>query len=154
MYDSISENLLSKDIDAPLTSLLRFARETYVQTMREALKKNGFDDIPKNGIYIVGGIARTGSQHGKIVKELGLTKQAASQLIDSLVERGYLTRTVNQSDRRKANIGLTEKGREAASILRRVAKGINDRLVHKVGEEHFNITKQTLMELISINDER
>jgi DNA-binding MarR family transcriptional regulator len=41
---------------------------------------------------------------------LGVTRQAASQLIDTLVVRGYLVREVNPADRRRLNIELTERG--------------------------------------------
>ncbi len=41
-----------------------------------------------------------------------------SQLIDTLVVRGYLTREVNAEDRRRLDITLTERGRAAAAVIR------------------------------------
>ena len=46
-----------------------------------------------------------------MIRGLGVTKQAASQLIDTLVLRGYLTRDVNPEDRRRMTVTLTERGR-------------------------------------------
>ncbi len=48
----------------------------------------------------------------------GVTKQAASQLIDTLVIRGYLEREVNPGDRRRMSIALTYRGRAAATAVR------------------------------------
>jgi DNA-binding MarR family transcriptional regulator len=56
---------------------------------------------------------------------LGVTRQAASQLIDTLVVRGYLVREVNPADRRRLNIELTERGRGAAEATA-AAIGLDD----------------------------
>ena len=53
-----------------------------------------------------------------MIRGLGVTKQAASQLIDVLVLRGYLTREVNAEDRRRMTIELTDRGRAAAAAVR------------------------------------
>jgi hypothetical protein len=45
-----------------------------------------------------------------------VTKQAASQLIDTLVLRGYLDRAVDPEDRRRMTIMLTGRGRAAAAV--------------------------------------
>jgi DNA-binding MarR family transcriptional regulator len=41
---------------------------------------------------------------------LGITKAAASQMIDKMVEQGLMTRVEDPQDRRGKNITLTEKG--------------------------------------------
>jgi DNA-binding MarR family transcriptional regulator len=54
---------------------------------------------------------------GDLVRQLGVSKQAASQLVDVLVLRGYLERQVDPDDRRRLTIALTERGREAAAAV-------------------------------------
>jgi DNA-binding MarR family transcriptional regulator len=46
-----------------------------------------------------------------------VSRQAASQLIDTLVLRGYLTRQINPADRRRMDIELTDRGRAAADAV-------------------------------------
>jgi len=48
------------------------------------------------------------------LRGLGVSKQAVSQLIDSLVLRGYLNREVDPADRRRMTIELTDRGRAVA----------------------------------------
>jgi hypothetical protein len=43
---------------------------------------DGHDDVPRNGPYVLGGMANQGGSAGNLVRELGITKQAASQPID------------------------------------------------------------------------
>ncbi len=54
----------------------------------------------------------------ELIRSLGVSRQAASQLVDTLVLRGYLTRVVNAQDRRRMDIDLTERGRAAAGVVR------------------------------------
>ena len=51
------------------------------------------------------------------IRGLGVTKQAASQLLDTLVLRGFLVRDINPEDRRRMTIDLTERGHAAAAAI-------------------------------------
>src|ERR1700761_1555522 len=100
-----------------MPALLRHARATYGQAMRRALAQAGYDDIPANGLYIIGGLAlgeERGIPIGQLVRELRVTKQAAGQLVDTLVLRGYLDRASDPEDRRKLIVTLPPRGRAAA----------------------------------------
>src|SRR5665213_816565 len=104
--------------DVVLPALLRASRGAYAHAVRTRLGALGFDDMPRNGPYVLGGMANQGGTAGGLVRELGVSKQAASQLIDTLVIRGYLERAVNADDRRRLSIELTERGRAAAAAVR------------------------------------
>ncbi|HEX5499851.1 MAG TPA: hypothetical protein VFX03_11510, partial [Thermomicrobiales bacterium] len=44
--------------EVSLPALLRHARNTYGAAMRGALDAEGYEDIPRNGLYVIGGLAR------------------------------------------------------------------------------------------------
>lgn len=138
--------------DVVLPALLRHARTTYGAAMREALAEAGCDDIPGNGLYIIGGMAlgAGGVPLGQLSKELHVTKQAAGQLVDTLVLRGYLERAANQEDRRKLTVTLTERGRLAASVQAAARERIDAALLTRVGADHIAQTRKTLAALIDI----
>ena len=48
-------NWVSDELVMP--ALLRHARTTYGAAMRRALGEAGYDDIPGNGLYLIGGLA-------------------------------------------------------------------------------------------------
>src|SRR5271165_7502940 len=104
--------------DVPFPALLRHARTTYGAAMRLALAEAGYDDIPGNGLYVIGGLAleREDVPLGQLIRNIRISKQAAGQLVDTLVTRGYLERASDKEDRRKLTVTLTERGREAAAI--------------------------------------
>jgi DNA-binding MarR family transcriptional regulator len=120
--------------------------------MRRALAEAGYDDLPRNALYVIGGMAMgaEGLPLGQLVKELGVSKQAAGQLVDTLVLRGYLERTVDPEDRRKLTVALTERGRAAAAVQGVAREKIDAELLARVGPEDILRTRRTLALLIEI----
>jgi DNA-binding MarR family transcriptional regulator len=116
--------------------LLRHARTAYGGAMRKALAEIDCDDIPKNGMYVIGGLAvgAGGVPLGQLVKELGVSKQAAGQLVDTLVLRGYLDRSTDVEDRRKLTVTLTPRGQAAAAAQATARERIDAELASQVGE--------------------
>jgi DNA-binding MarR family transcriptional regulator len=120
-----------------IPALLRHARPAYGGAMRKALAEVDCDDMPKNGMYVIGGMAMGagGVPLGQLIRELGVSKQAAGQLIDTLVTRCYLERTTDAEDRRKISITLTARGRTAAAEQAKARERVDAALVARVGEE-------------------
>ncbi len=104
--------------------------------------------MPRNGAYVVSGIAGSGAPLSGIIEQLGVSRQAGGQLVDSLVASGYLDRSVDPRDRRRLTITLTERGRAAAKVIRSAVDRQNDLLVRRVGAEHFELTRATLVALL------
>jgi DNA-binding MarR family transcriptional regulator len=139
-------------IEPVMPALLRHARNTYGRTMRAALDQAGFDDIPANGLYVIGGLARGagGVPIRQLVRELGITKQGAGQLVDTLVARGYLMRTPDEADRRQLIVTLTERGRAAAEVQASARAMIDEALAAIVGKDDVAAARRTLTALIGM----
>jgi DNA-binding MarR family transcriptional regulator len=120
--------------------------------MRRALAAAGYDDIPKNGLYLIGGMAFQSQDMplGNLVRDLRVTKQAAGQLVDTLVTRGYLQRAVDEQDRRKLTVTLTARGRAAAVVQTEARKKIDAELLARARPNEVNITRRTLAALVEI----
>lgn len=101
----------------PIPALMRAARGSYAEAIRRHLAAEEIDDLPRNGAFVLSGLANGDDSVVEMIRGLGVTKQAASQLIDTLVLRGYLTRSVNPEDRRRMTIDLTDRGRAAAAAI-------------------------------------
>ena len=138
-----------------LPALLRHARATYGKAMRAALAEAGCDDVPKNGLYIIGGLAlgAGGLPLGQLVKELGVSKQAAGQLVDTLVLRGYLERSIDAGDRRKLTVNLTARGRMAAEAQAGARERIDAELLSQVGAQSVLHCRKTLAALANMGQE-
>jgi len=135
--------------DVSMPALLRHARLAYSASMRTELDAAGHDDIPKNGLYVIGGLARETGAH-PLSELIELSKQAAGQLVDTLVTRGYLKRDVDSEDRRRLTIGLTARGRAAAKVLSAACATIDAALLLRIGPKDLESARRALFVLVEI----
>jgi len=132
---------------------MRAARNTYVEAVRLPLAASGFDDLPRDGVYTVASIAAGEISPATLRVQLGVSKQAVSQLLDSLVLRGYVQRSIDTVDRRRMRLGLTDRGQEVAALSRAAIDGVERRLTETVGVERVRHTRETLEALIALASE-
>ena len=133
-----------------LPILLRPGRGVYGRLIREALADAGFNDMPANGGYVLGLVESGVSALSDVIADMGVSKQTASQLVDTLVIRGYLERSADPDDRRRVLVTLTERGKAASDAVFATVEEIDLRLVAAVGAEHMAHTKETLAALVNL----
>jgi DNA-binding MarR family transcriptional regulator len=144
------DNELAPLMQVAMPALLRHARTTYGGAMREALIANGYDDVPGNGLYVIGALAIGDAPLSQIIAELRVSKQAAGQLVDALVLRGYLERATDPNDRRRLTVALTERGKAAAAVQAEARERIDAELLERMGEERVLHARMVLAALIDI----
>ncbi len=136
-----------------MPALLASARVTYGMAMRRALLDAGFDDMPRRGMGLVGGIARNGpAAQQDLVGFLNVSKQTASQLVDDLVNRDYLKRSADPDDRRRMLLTLTPRGRQAASKTAAAVAKVDAAIARRFTEAELATTRQVLGTIISIGE--
>lgn len=128
--------------------MMREARETYKGAVREALADAQCDDIPRNGALVLAGFdpdAEGGFRpQADVVAWLGLSKQAASQLIDTLVLREYLERRNDPDDRRRMGVRLTDRGRIAATAIKTASDTVDATITRLVTPDQLAGFRATL----------
>ena len=135
-----------------LPALLRASRGAYSHAIRARLAAGGFDDMPRNGPFVLGGMANHGGTAAQLIRELGVSKQAASQLIDTLVMRGYLERGIDAEDRRRLTIELTARGRAAAQAVRAGVVAIDTELAGMISPAELAGLRSGLEALCEIRE--
>jgi DNA-binding MarR family transcriptional regulator len=94
-----------------------------VDGIQEGLAARGFTDIrPAHG-FVFAALSTDMTTSGLAVA-LDITKQAAAQLVDTLVERGYLSRQPDPRDRRAQLLVLTERGRACTQAAEQAASDV------------------------------
>ncbi len=95
-----------------LPLLMVSAASTLVDAIHAGVEARGFTGLrPAHG-FTFARIAAEGATIVEIGEHLGVTKQAASQLVDELLRRGYVASGPHPRDARAKLITLTERGRE------------------------------------------
>lgn len=97
-----------------IPELMRLARGAYKRSADVRLAAAGLEDLPTSGGYLLAYLAAGEESVAGMIQGLGFTKQAFSQLADTMVVRGFLTRDVDPGDRRRMTLRMTERGEAAA----------------------------------------
>ena len=115
-----------------LTFLLGLSFQLLIEQFVQRLNAAGYHDLrPVHG-FAFQAIGPQGATSSELAQRLGMTKQAAGQMIDYLESRGYLRRQGHPLGGRRRLVMLTERGlahlAEAGAILRDVEAGWAARL--------------------------
>jgi DNA-binding MarR family transcriptional regulator len=140
------------DDDIAIPALLRAARGAYGNAIRRRFAESDFDDLPRNAPFILGGMANRGIAPGDLVRQLGVSKQAAGQLIDTLVLRGYLERRTNPDDRRRMTLELTPRGEAAALEVRAAIEEVDAELAAQLTKAQLDGLRAGLVALTTIRE--
>jgi len=133
-----------------LPGLLGAALRTYSSAMATELDRAGLDDMPRTGYRVVGSLARGGSSLQDIAIGLGMYKQAAGQLVDVLVARGYCLRQQDPQDRRRVVLRLSDRGRAAAGAMRDAINSVNRSLAGQVSGHDVAAARAVLTALADL----
>jgi len=132
-----------------LSWLLRRAVRRYRSPVSEALEAGGFGDLPQQGIWAVSALAQAepGVSGRDLVTRMGISKQAVSQLVETLVTLGYVARDAAAEDRRRTLLHLTARGRHAARIIDATAAEMEEAMASTIGRQRLQELHRALVDL-------
>ncbi|MFE0676179.1 MarR family winged helix-turn-helix transcriptional regulator [Streptomyces sp. NPDC058867] len=94
-----------------LSAALLAAAGELTRRINDGVVARGFEELrPAHG-FAFARLAPHGATATELAAHLGVTKQAASQLVDELARKGYVERRPHPGDARARLVVLTERGR-------------------------------------------
>jgi DNA-binding MarR family transcriptional regulator len=115
-----------------------------VEGIQSHVQTKGFADIrPVHGYAFVR-ISAGGATVADVAEHLGVTKQAASQLVDHLVQHGYVTREPHPDDARARLLTLTPRGRACTRAAERAAAAVVAGWRDQIGPRDFTALQRAL----------
>ena len=137
-------------IHIPLPGLLEVVREAMFVEFREELTKTGYADIRPTHGCVFRFIRDEGMRLTELAGLAGITKQSAGEMVDDLVNRGYVERVADPADRRAKLICLTERGKEAQAVGFELFAKVEERWADRYGTKSFAQLRQLLEEIAAI----
>jgi len=131
----------------PLPWLLRRTSQRYRTAIRGCLAERGFDELPQPGYWALMILSRGGTEASQLIIQMGISKQAVSKLVDALVTLGFVDRKPNTADRRRTDLRLSTKGRQAADVIGEALRTTEETLVRELGAKRFEDLVQMLTQL-------
>ncbi|MEV6615580.1 MarR family winged helix-turn-helix transcriptional regulator [Streptomyces sp. NPDC051051] len=103
-----------------LAAALLAAAGDLTRRIDDGVEARGFEGRPAYG-FAFARLAPDGATVTELAAHLGVTKQAASQLVDELVRKGYAERRPHPVDARARLVVLTERGRDCTRAAEEAA---------------------------------
>ncbi|MEU2055421.1 MarR family winged helix-turn-helix transcriptional regulator [Streptomyces bungoensis] len=127
-----------------LSAALLAAAGGLTQRIHEGVAARGFADLrPAHG-FAFARLAPGGASVTELAAHLGVTKQAASQLVDEVVRKGYAERRPHPGDARARLVVLTERGRACTRAAEEVAAEVVGEWAELLGEQGLYVLRDAL----------
>ncbi|SCL25437.1 transcriptional regulator, MarR family [Micromonospora nigra] len=132
----------------PLTFLLGMAFQLVLTEFVAELDAIGYHDLrPIHGL-VFQLLQGSGATSTELARQLGVTKQAAGQIVDHLERAGYVERRPYPLGGRRKLVVLTDKGREHMRTAGRVLSEIESRLAAGSEDEGLGVLREELARMI------
>jgi DNA-binding MarR family transcriptional regulator len=107
----------------------------------------GYPQKPKHSA-VFAQISPDGSRLTELARRASMTPQAMGELVDELVDMGYVVRHPDPDDGRAKLIVLTKRGRDAVAAGRQTIEGIEEQVTDILGERGHRQLRQLLAKLL------
>ncbi|MGK5695508.1 MarR family winged helix-turn-helix transcriptional regulator [Streptomyces sp. URMC 128] len=130
-----------------LSAALLAAAGGLTQRIHEGVVARGFEGVrPAHG-FAFARLAPDGATVTELAAHLGVTKQAASQLVDEMVRKGYAERRPHPEDARARLVVLTERGWECTRAAEEAAAEVVRQWGDVLGEGHVRVLREQLLRI-------
>ncbi|MFF4843472.1 MarR family winged helix-turn-helix transcriptional regulator [Streptomyces collinus] len=117
------------------------------QRINDGVVARGFTDVrPAHG-FAFARLAPDGATVTDLAVHLGVTKQAASQLVDEIVRKGYAERRPHPADARARLVVLTGRGWECTRAAEAAAAEVVGGWIELLGEGEVRVLRERLLRL-------
>lgn len=136
-----------------LTILFALLFRTAVDDLHKELDKMGFDDVRPSHGFVFQRLTPNGATGVELAEHMGITKQAASVMIDYLETRGYVSRQPHPHDRRGKLIVLTQRGWACIHATESIFSEIENRWAVVLGNDRMDELRSDLRRLALSSNE-
>lgn len=118
-----------------LTVLLGLAFQLLLAEFNDRVAEAGYPDLrPVHGLAFQA-LGPAGATSSELATRLGVTKQAAGQLVDDLERRGYVRREPHPAGGRRKLVVLTDAAHAHLGVAGRLLHGLEAELATRLGGE-------------------
>jgi DNA-binding MarR family transcriptional regulator len=115
-------------------NLLAVARRSWIEQVRDRMQEAGFPGYRRTDAGVFALLLRQPLAIGQLGEALGISRQAARQLADGLVERGYASFGTDPDDARRTLVVLTASGTVYGRAIWLAQDALNETLRDRVSQ--------------------
>jgi DNA-binding MarR family transcriptional regulator len=135
--------------DVPLVRLLSMAVTVTLQELHEELRRQGHGVLRPTHGYALNAVLHGHDTTSQIAPLLGMTKQGAAKLVQTLVDEGYLAVEAGAAeDARRKPLVPTEKGHDAVAISVEAQNRIEAEWAQVLGARRMSTARSALEDAV------
>jgi DNA-binding MarR family transcriptional regulator len=130
-------------IEVPLARLLAMSFRSLVDGLHARLEQRGIEVKPVFAFVLLASRERplTGND---VADLLGMTKQAASKLVDAMEQAQYLARKPHPEDARAKLLHITQKGRRVLEAAEKIYRELEADWARTIGKQRVEAIRADL----------
>jgi DNA-binding MarR family transcriptional regulator len=129
--------------------MLRSAWTELIDEVFEQLVSAGFDDLRPVHRPILRDLLVSNLRPSELAARLGLSKQAANDLVREVEAKGYITLESDPDDGRAKRIVATDRGWQAGETAQQSSNAVGRRWAELVGHERYAVFEEVLREIVA-----
>lgn len=147
-FDAATEGMLRGPGRPPLPAMLRPLLDWFETRHLELMARAGFDDVRRahNSVFV--NLPGEGRRLTDLADAADISKQAMGELVDDLVDKGYLRRVPDPTDGRAKLIVWADRGERAHHATLEAFSKIEQELAEAFGRERFDDLHVSLLDLV------
>ena len=115
-------------------NLLARARRSWIEQVRDRMQEAGFPGYRPSDALVLALLLQRPLAIGQLGEAVGISRQAARQMADGLVERGYATFGTDDADARRTLVVLTRRGKAYGRAIWTAQDALNETVRSRVSE--------------------
>ncbi|NUS72871.1 MAG: MarR family transcriptional regulator [Corynebacteriales bacterium] len=131
-----------------LTFLLGMSFQLVLREFTERISAAGYPDLRPIHGFTFQALQHQGLTGTELADKLGVTKQAAGQIVDDLEARGYLLREPHPAGGRRKLITLTDKARTHLRVAGQTLHALEAEITEKLGTTDLAQLRTQLAQII------
>ncbi len=134
----------------PLARLLALAYRQLIDALHVRLAAEGYADVRPAFGYVLLALREQPGTGVDIALLLGVTKQAASKLIDVMERGGYVRRKPHGDDARAKTIAITARGRKLLVAVEAIYRGLEVEWANVTSKERMEALRTDLRTIVEV----
>jgi DNA-binding MarR family transcriptional regulator len=122
----------------PLARLFAMAFRQLIDDLHDRLAQRGYIDVKRSFGFVLLAARDAPTSVGDVAALMGMTKQAASKLIDAMVAAGYVDRRSGAVDGRQRPVFLTRRGRSLLAAVEEIYVELEGEWAASIGQSNVD----------------
>ncbi len=142
---AVCERLLTSTTEhSRLAWQLLRAADWFDMQLRAELVERDFPQLNRTDARTFAALAPGASTPADLAREVGITRQSMQQLLARLESHGIIRFVPHPTDRRRVAVHFDVRGEEMRVEVQTILRGLERKLLRRLGAEHFQTLKAAL----------